>query len=404
MPTLGDTKKLTSAEEKKNKKGKKEESEPANKKGKKDEAEGACKQQSVKGKVDAKAQGKNENQPQVPQVAQCAKGGAQVVAQWLQRALDMGVDALRTEYRGLAKYTLPEMTIDACKANQEAGRNRYQDVPCQDQRRVVIKWPGAVTDYIHANYVGTPVSDKRFICTQGKNKCAPYWPERVGETKSFSGIDITNIQVGSIDSFQPKSTLNFTITMRAMSPDEPTICLSVLSIKFPKPDGTSEAREVRHYQWLDWPDRGVPPCRLTSMELLSRIRGTKKPIIVHCSAGIGRTGTIVAIEYILERMQAGVECATMCDLLKELRNQRAWSIQNDLTIVNTRMNWLSVEEVKLSTTWIDRIPEVKAYYRSSSHLPYIIACDKKYEYILTEDNKAKYTKFVQDYNAATGTQ
>lgn len=43
---------------------------------------------------------------------------------------------------------------------------RYQDVPCQDQCRVVINWPGAPCDYIHANYVGTPLSDKRFICTQ----------------------------------------------------------------------------------------------------------------------------------------------------------------------------------------------------------------------------------------------
>ncbi|VDK56778.1 unnamed protein product [Cylicostephanus goldi] len=146
---------------------------------------------------------------------------------------------------------------------------------------------------------------------RGKFKCSAYWPDRVGETKTFSGIEITNLQI------------------RAMSPDEPSVALSILSVKFPK-DGGSETREVRHYQWLDWPDRGVPPIRLTSMELLSRVRGTKKPIVVHCSAGIGRTGTIVAIEYILERMQAGVECAAMCELLKELRNHRAYSIQNDL--------------------------------------------------------------------------
>ncbi|KAK6037056.1 Protein-tyrosine phosphatase [Cooperia oncophora] len=87
--------------------------------------------------------------------------------------------------------------------------------------------------------------------------------------------------------------------MRPMSPEEQTVIVSVLIVKFTKPDGTSEQREVRHYQWIDWPDRGVPPCKLTSMELLSRVRGTSKPIIVHCSAGIGRTGTIVAIEYIL---------------------------------------------------------------------------------------------------------
>lgn len=53
--------------------------------------------------------------------------------------------------------------------------------------------------------------------------------------------------------------------MRPMCPDEPSIALSILSIKFTRPDGNSEVREVRHYQWLDWPDRGVPPCRLTSM-------------------------------------------------------------------------------------------------------------------------------------------
>ncbi|ETN86774.1 hypothetical protein NECAME_16138 [Necator americanus] len=64
------------------------------------------------------------HQQQVPQVAQCARGGAVVVAKWVQRALDMGVDALRGEYRSLAKYTSPDMTWEAFKANQEAGRNR----------------------------------------------------------------------------------------------------------------------------------------------------------------------------------------------------------------------------------------------------------------------------------------
>uniref|UniRef100_A0A0N4WW57 Protein-tyrosine phosphatase n=1 Tax=Haemonchus placei TaxID=6290 RepID=A0A0N4WW57_HAEPC len=236
--------------------------------------------------------------------------------------LDMGVDALRAEYRSLAKYTVPEMTSDAFISNHENLDEllQYQDVPCQDQHRIVLKWPNAPTDYIHANYVGTPLSEKRFICTQGpldntipefwmmvlqeesetivmlctcietgKFKCSQYWPEIVGETKTFAGIEVTNMMV------------------------KPSIALTILNIKFGKPDGTRETREVRHYQWLDWPDRGVPPCRLTSM-----------PIIVHCSAGIGRTGTIVAIEYIL------VECANMCDLLKELRHYRAYSIQNDM--------------------------------------------------------------------------
>ena len=87
---------------------------------------------------------------------------------------------------------------------------------------------------------------------------------------------------------------------------------------------------VLSFQWIDWPDRGVPPCRLTAMVLLSYVRGTKKPIVVHCSAGIGRTGSIVAIEFILERLQSGIACEAMDEILKELRSQRPYSIQTDL--------------------------------------------------------------------------
>ncbi|CAD6190860.1 unnamed protein product [Caenorhabditis auriculariae] len=66
------------------------------------------------------------------------------------------------------------------------------------------------------------------------------------------------------------------------------------------------------------------------MELLSCVRGTPNPIVIHCSAGIGRTGTIVAIEYILEKMVKGVIPLSMFEILKELRAQRAFTIQNDI--------------------------------------------------------------------------
>uniref|UniRef100_A0A1I7WMJ4 Protein-tyrosine phosphatase n=1 Tax=Heterorhabditis bacteriophora TaxID=37862 RepID=A0A1I7WMJ4_HETBA len=325
---------------------------------------------------------------------------------------DMGVQQLRAEYRSLAKYTLPEMTMDAFRANIEAGRNRfinrqylrYQDVPCQDQNRVVLKWPGAPSDYIHANYVGTPVSSRRFICTQGpldttvndfwmmvlqeesetiimlcncietgKIKCAQYWPDKVGQTRQYQGCEITNIQT------------------RTLTSEELSVAVSVLNIKFLKPDGTSESREVRHYMWQNWPDRGVPPCKLTSMELLSRVRGTQKPIIVHCSAGIGRTGTIVAIEYILERMQVGVECAAMCDLLKELRNQRAYTIQNDLVSSYSKFLLFRSQIFVQQYLYVHR---VMLCYFLEKH-------KQRYEFILTEDNQAKYKKFIEEYNAAT---
>lgn len=108
------------------------------------------------------------------------------------------------------------------------------------------------------------------------------------------------------------------------------------------------------------------------------MRGSKNPIVVHCSAGIGRTGTIVAIEYILERLCAKEECAAMNELLKMLRNQRAYSIQNDL-------QYLYIHRVMLC-------------YFMDKH-------GDKYGFILKEgDYQAKYDKFLADYTEATGAQ
>ncbi|KAI6220980.1 hypothetical protein M3Y99_01572100 [Aphelenchoides fujianensis] len=270
-----------------------------------------------------------------PAVAKCATNARAEVEKWARRALEKGVEGLREEFLELKRYVPPDMT----------------DVPCGDKRRVVLKWPGVPYDYIHANYVGTPISDRRFICAQGPldgtvadfwhmilqedsdsvimlcnitekgmNKCAPYWPAEQGQKASYGDVEVANV--------------------RFMTPEEQTVRMSVLAVRF-KQDGKEVVREVRHYHWVDWPDRGVPPCRLTALVLLSHVRGSKKPIVVHCSAGIGRTGTIVAIEFILERLQQGIPCEAMDELLKDLRNQRPYSIQTDLQykiVMNTADN------------------------------------------------------------------
>ncbi|KIH51896.1 Protein-tyrosine phosphatase, partial [Ancylostoma duodenale] len=94
-------------------------------------------------------------------------------------------------------------------------------------------------------------------------------------------------------------------------------------------NGRETSTVIRHFQWENWPDRGVPPTRLTATNILSEVRGTTRPIVVHCSAGIGRTGTIVAIAYVQEKMQHGQNCMDMDALTKELRTQRPYSIQNE---------------------------------------------------------------------------
>uniref|UniRef100_A0A914RMU7 Tyrosine-protein phosphatase domain-containing protein n=1 Tax=Parascaris equorum TaxID=6256 RepID=A0A914RMU7_PAREQ len=109
----------------------------------------------------------------------------------------------------LKRYVPEGMTCNAFQGTYEAGKSRYKDVPCQDKYRVVLKWPGVADDYIHANYVATPINEKRFICTQdsdsivmvtntiekGFSKCEQYWPNDQGQSVSFGGVEITNTLV-----------------------------------------------------------------------------------------------------------------------------------------------------------------------------------------------------------------
>lgn len=315
-----------------------------------------------------------------------------VVNEWVQRALDYGVERLRDEFRQMAKYTRPDMTQNAFNANQHANinesKNRYADVPCQDHQIVPLMKPPAPNDYIHANFVGCPmVPDKRFICTQGpldhtiddfwwmivqqrveqivmlckvietgKYKCAQYWPMNQGERRDVRGGIVVENTTGA----------------RPMARDA-EIQVTQLNVYFGP--NLAQCLCVRHLHWSDWPDRGVPPCKLTSLELLSAVRGSRMPIVVHCSAGIGRTGTIVAIEYILERIAENKPCPPMPDLVKSLRDQRAYSIQTDL-------QYLYIHRVMLNY-FLEKYKE-------------------KYAAILTQDNIAKYDKFIKDYNLATG--
>ncbi|PIO70687.1 Protein-tyrosine phosphatase [Teladorsagia circumcincta] len=82
-----------------------------------------------------------------------------------------------------------------------------------------------------------------------------------------------------------------------------------------------------HYHWMDWPDRGVPEADLAPIALLAKLKENTAPIIVHCSAGIGRTGSIVLIEHAMELLHQPAPLLEIKDYLVELRKQRNNSIQ-----------------------------------------------------------------------------
>ncbi|KAK0423345.1 hypothetical protein QR680_008093 [Steinernema hermaphroditum] len=265
-----------------------------------------------------------------------------VMREFAKKAAQLTANAVHQEYMTALKKYVPENTTRvAFDANTD--KNRYQDVICADRDRVLLIDRPGLTDYIHANrVVGKPLPQNRtFICTQGptlatitefwrmvrqeqvdsivmlcetkecgKDKCAQYWPLNTGETMSVPVVD-------------------FVLTNKGMHTHEgsPGLISTVLSLK----DVTGFEQRIIHHQWKNWPDRGVPEQTDVTLKILQLVRPQlhqKQCTVVHCSAGIGRTGSVVAVELCAQRLLSG-KSADILSLVKHLRSKRMHSIQTD---------------------------------------------------------------------------
>ncbi len=107
-------------------------------------------------------------------------------------------------------------------------------------------------------------------------KSAKYWPD-VGETRSFHDVSITGV----------KEEILFTETASKQSP---FIVMRELDVQF-----KGEKKQVRQYQLVNWMDMDVvSPDVLAKLVTFLKPPSEKEPLIVHCTAGVGRTGTLIA--------------------------------------------------------------------------------------------------------------
>uniref|UniRef100_A0A0N5B8T9 Tyrosine-protein phosphatase n=1 Tax=Strongyloides papillosus TaxID=174720 RepID=A0A0N5B8T9_STREA len=236
--------------------------------------------------------------------------------------------------------------------------NRYSDVKCIDKTRVKLKRNlvgfkvkkgnksssndekliGPDNDYIHANYVKIPNSDFTYICCQGplentlddhwlmcwqenvkvivmlceleeddSEKCNKYWPDLMTK-KAYGGIMVSNEK----EDFNKYSN----VVIR-------TFRVQLGEVK----------RTVIQYHMKSWPDRLIPTgtpiicCLLREVQLVSGLN----PIVVHCSAGIGRTGTFIGIHYASEKFKVSQDGSiNVMEVIREMREQRLQSVQSTI--------------------------------------------------------------------------
>ncbi|VDO67798.1 unnamed protein product [Heligmosomoides polygyrus] len=262
-------------------------------------------------------------------------------------------------------------------AQNAEGRNRYKDVGCLDNDRVIIRI-GPVS-YIHANYVSSPTNAKRFICTQAPlpKTCPDFWYMVVQE-KSVAILMLCNFieqnakKCAEYIPLEEDKPVSFeggvTVSLKKQEPVSMVwwfqqTCLRIVAKVSKVSVPGQPIHNCMHYHWQDWPDRGVPDADLAPI-VLNCYTIYSAPIIVHCSAGIGRTGSIVLIQHAMELLHLPAPLLEISTYLIELRKQRNNSIQ-------TEHQYLYIHQVLL-------LYLKKTKYLDDSVTPYLEAFTRDY--------------------------
>lgn len=90
---------------------------------------------------------------------------------------------------------------------------------------------------------------------------------------------------------------------------------------------------MHHLQYLAWPDHGVPTAPDTFLSLVGRVgslRPVAAPAIVHCSAGVGRTGALILMDHALALLRHAQPVYPL-DIVRSLREQRPLCVQNSVS-------------------------------------------------------------------------
>ena len=142
----------------------------------------------------------------------------------------------------------------------------------------------------------------------GRQKCARYWPS-------------------SPEPIEGCSAEGCTIEMTEEADEVDGVIERTLVLKSKRGE-----RRLRQIQFVDWPDHGVPHDPSHFLVFLRKVRAYREaitdesPTIVHCSAGVGRTGVTIALDAAASKLEKNLKIDP-ASLLTEMRRQRGCLIQ-----------------------------------------------------------------------------
>uniref|UniRef100_A0A2K5I2R2 Receptor-type tyrosine-protein phosphatase S n=1 Tax=Colobus angolensis palliatus TaxID=336983 RepID=A0A2K5I2R2_COLAP len=217
-------------------------------------------------------------------------------------------------------------------------KNRYANVIAYDHSRVILQpIEGIVgSDYINANYVDGYRRQNAYIATQGPlpETFGDFW-RMVWEQRSATIVMMTRLEEKSrikCDQYWPNrgtEIYGFIQVTLLDTIELATFCVRTFSLH---KNGSSEKREVRQFQFTAWPDHGVPEYPTPFLAFLRRVKTCNPPdagpVVVHCSAGVGRTGCFIVIDAMLERIKPE-KTVDVYGHVTLMRSQRNYMVQTE---------------------------------------------------------------------------
>ncbi|XP_062865220.1 receptor-type tyrosine-protein phosphatase delta-like isoform X10 [Trichomycterus rosablanca] len=206
------------------------------------------------------------------------------------------------------QFTWEHSNLEVNKA-----KNRYANVIAYDHSRVLLSAIDGIpgSDYINANYIDGYRKQNAYIATQGSlpETFGDFW-RMIWEQRSANIVMMTKLEERSrikCDQYWPNrgsETYGLIQVTLLDTVELATYCVRTFALF---KSGCSEKREVRQFQFTAWPDHGVPEHPTPFLAFLRRVKACNPPdagpMVVHCSAGVGRTGCFIVIDAMMERIK-----------------------------------------------------------------------------------------------------
>ncbi|XP_063419769.1 receptor-type tyrosine-protein phosphatase kappa-like [Mytilus trossulus] len=241
---------------------------------------------------------------------------------------------IEKEFEKLKKQHLKETKTASLTEN--ISKNKYKNVFPYDETRVILALqPGkAASDYINASFINGYGQVKKYIAAQGpleptindfwrmilqydcgkiimltnvfelgKQKCKQYWPDPETKTKKYGSIEIV------------------------LKDEDVYSDFTIRTLKIMK---ENQNKTVKQFHFTAWPDKDVPKYASSIVHFRHKVFSSKVsskgPIVIHCSAGIGRTGTFIAMDYIVNEANE-LKSIDVFKCVETLRRQRVNMVQ-----------------------------------------------------------------------------